>query len=272
VVAITLTTLWLLDAPVALMPFGSLALANAVSLTVALAIGQVYRQPRLPDRLRFWDLAREGRWLLAQAIIPSIAAFAVATIVTAIAGAEVLGFAEAARVVAQPILVFATGLTAVLAPRAMRAAMDIDVEAAQYARRLYLGSVGLAGIAYLAVASTAWPGNPMGYIVPAAYSVQGLVAATIAANLITAALYLDTNELLGARKAKELSLASIVLTPISILFAFTSGQIGAFAIPLGRAARNVVQIVWYRVMLRRHYPESNYWSDRQSTESSSATR
>lgn len=258
VVAISLTILWLVDAPVALMPFGSLVLANAISLTTGVIIGDVIHQERLPERLRFWDLAREGKWLLAQAIIPSAAHFAVAAVVAALAGAEVLGYGEAARVVAQPVLVFATGLTAVLAPRAMRAAMDVNIVAAQHARRLFLGLVGLAGMTYLAVAATDWVLNPMAYIVPAAYSVSWLVAAMVIANMTTAALYLDTNELLGARKAKELSVVSIVLSPILIGVAFTAGQIGAFAIPLGRILRNVCQAAWYRVMLRRHYPDSRY--------------
>ena len=258
VVAVSLTILWLVEAPVALMPFGSLVLANAISLTTGVVVADVIHKERLPERLRFWDLAREGKWLLAQAIIPSGAHFAVAAIVAAIAGAEVLGYAEAARVVAQPVLVFATGLTAVLAPRAMRAAMDVDIDAAQAARRLFLGLVGLAGLAYLAVASTDWVLNPMAYIVPAAYTVSWLVAAMIVANMSTAALYLDTNELLGARKAKDLSVVSIVLSPILIAVAFTASQIGAFAIPVGGLLRNGCQITWYQAMLRRHYPHSRY--------------
>lgn len=270
VVVGALGVMLVVDAPVALMPFGALAIANAASLTVGIVLGHVVRQQPLPEPLRFWELAKEGRWLLAQAIIPSIAALAVAAIVTALAGAEVLGYAEAARVVAQPILVFATGLTAVLAPRAMRAAMDVDIDAAQHARRVYLGLVGLAGLGYLAVASTEWALNPMGYIVPAAYTVTGLVAAVIVANMVTAALYLDTNELLGARKARELSVASIVLTPISIGFAFSAGAIGAFAIPLGRISRNLVQVVWYRVMLSRHYSSSQYLLKRRTRATSSA--
>lgn len=258
VVAASLTGLWLADAPVALMPFGSLALANAISLTVAIVLGRATRQERLADRLRFWELAKEGKWLLAQAILPSSAHFAVAAIVTELAGPEILGYAEAARVVAQPVLVFATGLTAVLAPRAMRAAMDVDIDAAHHARKLFLGLVCLAGAAYLLVASTDWVLNPMGYVVPAAYAVSGLVAAMIIANMTTAALYLDTNELLGARKARELSVVSIVLSPILIGVAFAAGQIGAFVIPLGRVVRNVLQVGWYQRMLARHYPGSRY--------------
>ncbi|MGI9666753.1 MAG: hypothetical protein ACR2N2_06570 [Acidimicrobiia bacterium] len=268
VVAIALSVMWLVDAPLALMPFGSLALANAASLAVGLVLARVFRQKPLEDKLSFWYLASEGRWLLAQAIVPSLAHFAVAAIVAALAGAIVLGYAEAARVVAQPVLVFATGLTAVLAPRAMRAAMDIDISSARYARRVFLGLVTAAGLVYLLWASTDWFGNPMAYIVPAAYVVPGLVAAMIVANIATASLYLDSNEFLGARMARQLSLLSILLSPILVLFAFTAGTTGAFAIPIGRTVRISINIVLLRVLLSRYYGTKGYlWARGESKES-----
>lgn len=252
-VVVSLGVMYLLDAPVAIMPFGSLAIANAVSLTTGLILGDVFRQKRLDDPLRFRDLARDGKWLLAQALIPSLAHFAVATIIAALAGAAVLGYTEAARLVAQPVLVFATGLTAVLAPKAMRAAMDMDLTWAKRTRRIYQSLAFLAGIAYLLVASTEWVGNPMPYIVPAAYVVPWLVAAIIIGNMTTAALYLDTNELLGAKKAKSMSLVAIVLSPILILVAFTAGTTGGFARPFGTYVRNTFQLLWYRSLLSNHY-------------------
>lgn len=266
VVAISLGAMWAADAPLALMPFGSLAAANAVSLTIAVILAHVFRQEPLPEPLTFWHLASEGRWLVAQAIVPSIAHFAVAAIVAALAGAIVLGYAEAARVVAQPVLVFATGLTAVLAPKAMKAAMEIDIEAARHARRLFLGLVTIAGLAYLLWASTDWFGNPMAYIVPAAYVVPGLVAAMILANMATASLYLDANEFLGARKARQLSLLSILLSPIMIVFAFTAGTTGAFAIPLGRIVRISINVVWLRIILASWYGVKGYLRPRRSDE------
>ncbi|MDJ0954380.1 MAG: hypothetical protein QNJ81_11945, partial [Acidimicrobiia bacterium] len=129
-VVVSLGVMLAVDAPVAVMPFGSLAIANALSLTTGLILGDVRHQKPLDTPLRFGTLAREGRWLLTQSIVPNVAHFAVAAIIAALAGAEALGYAEAARVVAQPVLVLATGLTAVLAPRAMEAGMNRDLSSA----------------------------------------------------------------------------------------------------------------------------------------------
>jgi O-antigen/teichoic acid export membrane protein len=252
-VVASLGVMLLIDAPVAIMPFGSLAIANALSLATGLILGDVFHQKRLEEPLRFWALAREGRWLLAQAMLPSVAHFAVATIIVALAGAEALGYTEAARVVAQPVLVFATGLTAVLAPRSMKAAMERDAATAYHVRRIYLGLVLAGGVLYLAAASTEWVLNPMQYLVPAAYVVPWLVAAKIISNMTTATMYLDVNELLGAQKAKPMAGIAIVTSPILVLVALTARTTEAFARPFGIMARDVVQIVWYRSILGRHF-------------------
>ena len=252
-VVLSLGIMLLLDTPVAVMPFGSLAFANAASLATGLILGDVRHQRPLDEPLRFWVLAKEGRWLLAQAMLPSVAHFGAATIIAALAGAEILGYTEAARIVAQPVLVLATGLTAVLAPRAMKSAMDKDLSAARHARRLYLGFMLAGGFAYLIVASSDWIWNPMGYIVPAAYIIPGLVAATIVANMTMASMYLDINELLGAQMAKPMAGVAIVTSPILVLVAFTAGSTGAFARPLGMITRNAVQVGWYRSIVSRHY-------------------
>lgn len=252
-VAVSLAVMLALDAPVALMPFGSLAFANAISLTAAIIMGDVTHQKPLDAPLRFWALAKEGKWLLAQALVPSVAHFAVAAIIAALAGAEALGYAEAARIVAQPVLVFATGLTAVLSPRTMRAAMDHDRAAALQVRRLYLMLVFLGGAVYLMAASTDWLFNPMGYLVPVAYVVPGLVGVTVVANLTGAAMYLDIGELLGAKMAKPMALISMVTSPILVLVAGTAAVTEAFARPLGMIARNLVEIGWYRLTIRGYY-------------------
>lgn len=261
-VVATLGVMLLVDAPVAIMPFGSLAIANALSLTAGLLLGDVHNQRPLEERLRFVELARQGQWLLAQAMLPSVAHFAVAAIIAALAGAAVLGYTESARVVAQPVLVLATGLTAVLAPRAMRAAMDRDLPSAHHARRLYMGLMLGGGFIYLIIAMNDWIWNPMAYIVPSAYVVTGLVAAVIVSNVATAAMYLDVNELLGAKMAKVMAGIAIVTSPILVLVAFTASATGAFARPFGLIVRDAVQIGWYRSTLSRHYAgydESRWW-------------
>ncbi len=251
----SLGVMLLLDAPIAIMPFGSLAIANALSLTAGIILGDVLHQKPLEEPLQFWALARQGRWLLTQAMVPSLAHFAVAAIITAYAGAEVLGYTEAARVVAQPVLVLATGLTAVLSPRAMEAAMKRDVDAARHTSRVYLILMAGGGLVYLGAAATPWALNPMQYLVPAAYVVPWLVAATIVSNITTAAMYLDVNELLGAQKARPMAGIAIITSPILMLVALTTHTTESFARPLGIAVRDVIQVAWYRSVLRRHYDD-----------------
>ena len=168
---------------------------------------------------------------------------------------RLLGYAEAARVVAQPVLVLATGLTAVLAPKAMEAAMHYDLDAARHTRRVYLSIMAGGGVLYLAAAATPWILNPMKYLVPAAYVVGGLVAITIVANLVSAAMYLDINELLGAQKARPMAAVAIITSPILVLVALTAKATGAFARPVGHLARDSVQVLWYRGKLSKHYAE-----------------
>ena len=254
-VVVSLALMILFDAPVAIMPFGSLAIANALSLTAAIVLGDVRNQEPLEEPLRFWTLAREGRWLLTTAMVPSIAHFAVAAIIAALAGAEALGYAEAARVVAQPVLVLATGLTAVLAPRAMEAGMQRNVTAAKHARHIYLLAMAGGGLIYTSIAATDWALNPMQYLVPAAYVVPWLVAVTIVGNLISAAMYLDINELLGAQKARAMAVIAIFTSPILVLVAFTARSTEAFARPVGNAVRDLIQVVWYRSTLDKHYSQ-----------------
>ena len=74
--------------------------------------------------------------------------------------------------------------------------------------------------------------------------------------MTTASMYLDTNELLGAQKAKPMAGIAIVTSPILVLIAFTARSTEAFARPLGLMVRDVVQIGWYRATLNRHYTGS----------------
>lgn len=254
-VVVSLGVMLLLDAPVAVMPFGSLAIANALSLATGLILGDVRHQEPLDEPLRFRTLAREGRWLLTQALVPNISHFAVATIVADLAGAEALGYAEAARVVAQPVLVLATGLTAVLAPRAMEAAMHHDVDSARHTRNVYLLIMTGGGILYLAAAAAPWVLNPMQHLVPAAYTVSGLVAFTIVANIISGAMFIDVNGLLGAQKARPMAGIAIITSPLLVLIALTARTTEAFARPAGNAMRDVVQVFLFRARLDRHYRE-----------------
>ncbi len=75
---------------------------------------------------------------MAMAMIPFGTSFVGVLLIVELAGPEAMGFAEAARVAAQPILVLATGLSAVLGPRGMEAAIRRTRPQAQKVLRLFL--------------------------------------------------------------------------------------------------------------------------------------
>lgn len=226
----------LFEVPLAWIPFGALALANAASLSFAVVIASHGMDARSSASLRFAPLARKGVWFVLNAAGPAISGFAVAAIVAWLASPEDLGYAESARVVAQPILVFAGGMSAVLAPRAMRAAMDNDRAAARSMSRIYLVGTSLAAVAYLAIVGWNWTLNPMGVIVPSAYVVTGLVALTVVSNTAMAATFLQSAELAGAHREKTLAAISWATGVLWVLGGMTAGVTGAYARPLGALA------------------------------------
>jgi O-antigen/teichoic acid export membrane protein len=93
------------------------------------------------------DLMRSGRWLLAIEAITAGATFLASVIVTRLDTPEALGYAEAARIVGQPIFVLAVGLSAVLNPRAMEAGASRDRTAARHVARPYALLLAIVGSA-----------------------------------------------------------------------------------------------------------------------------
>ncbi|MDJ0497358.1 MAG: hypothetical protein QNJ89_05970 [Acidimicrobiia bacterium] len=219
------------DVPVPWLPFGALAFANVVSLTFAALLARTKIDQRTDTVMGFRQLTTTGVWFVVNAA-PAALWFVISTIVAALAGPEALGFAESARVIAQPIMVFAGGLAAVLAPRAMRAAMDSDLGQARRERKMYLIAMALFGAGYAAIAGWDWVGNPMAYLVPSAYTVAGLAAFTILANLVTTASFLQGDELAGAGRVRILAGISWFSGVLGLLASLTASVTEAFARPL----------------------------------------
>lgn len=224
------------DVGVAWIPFGALAVANAVSLIVGLMLVRLKVESEAKVPLRFRALASKGVWFVLNAAAPAVMGFTVAALIAWLASPEDLGYAEAARVVAQPVLVLAAGLKVVLYPRSVRAAMDRDLPSARRTNNTYLVAVGLGGAAYLLLVGWDWVLNPMAVIVPAAYVLTGLVALTIAANLANAAWFLQSSELAGAGRERSLAGISWITSLVWLLMAFTAGVTGAYARSLGALA------------------------------------
>ena len=245
VVAAGLGTLILIEVPAEWIPFGALALANVASLLLGLILARPGDEAQSEPPLSFRGLVRSGRWLLAMALIPFGASFLGTLLIVELAGPEAMGYAEAARVAAQPILVLGTGLSAVLGPRGMEAAIRRNRPAAQKALRVFLGLILGAGLLYILIVGHPWIGNPMVYLVPLAYEIQGLVAVTIIAHVITAAAVQYTSELTGGRKEVELTKMSLIASPFVLVGSATAAATGAFARAIGTILEGSVRYGLY---------------------------
>lgn len=232
-VGVSLGALALLGIPAEWLPFGALALANLFSSAGGLWMVRSGGAGRDDLPVLFRELVAAGRWLLLMALAPRISFFLASVFITVLADAEALGFAEAARLAAQPLYVLGLGLEAVVRPHAMVAASDRDRLAARQHRRVYYPLVGGFAVLYGLIAGFDWVGNPIAYLVPAAYEVRFLVVVTVAATLFRVAILPNIAEMLGARVERRLALVAVSVTPLQVLGGLTAGFTGAFARPVG---------------------------------------
>ena len=137
-------------------PLGSLVVANIVSLGFGLVMSRgAWRvRPTSPA------VMVSGRWLAASSISAYGGTLVASVVMTLVAGPEIVGFAEAARVAAQPVLVVTTGVAAALASRHLRAAASVDRAAAITINKSFFLVITVAGISYLCLAGFAWSFNP----------------------------------------------------------------------------------------------------------------
>ena len=221
------------DVAVPWIHFGALTAANFVSLSLGLVlVARDRHHAKAHVQLSFGELTDDGRWLLLQAAVPAGAAFVTANIITYLAGPVAMGYAEGARIVAQPIVVLAAGLIYPLRPRAMEAALTRNRPASVRVERAYVALVAMGGLIYLPLVSGAWAWNPMQYLVPVAYVVPGLVAAAVLANIVLASVFLLLNEMMAAGKGRTLAFWNTVAGVVRILIATSAAVIGPFARPV----------------------------------------
>lgn len=249
-VIVSLGVLYLFDVPAVWIPLGSLAIANIGS--VAFGLVGARSSPDDGVELVLTELARAGRWLLLMALGPRLSFFGASLIITVLAGPEAIGFAEAARIAAQPLYVLGLGLEAAVRPHAMTAAANKDrASARQHRQVFYPVVIGFTGL-FVLWCGFDWIGNPFAYVVPSAYEVGGLVIVTALASGMRSALLPHMAELLGARAERRLAMVTLRATPLQVILAFTAVWTGAFARPLGSAldygARLVAHERWRPVI------------------------
>lgn len=258
------------DAPIAWIPFGALAIANVVSSTVGLVlIGRHNAGSETSEGVRFGDISHSGKWLLMTAIIPAAVAVVAANIITYLASPEDLGYAEAARIVGQPILVLGSGLTFALRPRAMESAIRKDRHRSVRVELLFVAMIVAAALVYLPIVGGGWSWNPMRALVPAAYEVDGLVIAVVLTNTILASAYLVANEMMAAGKARSLATIEAIAAPLRVAAATSAVAIAAFARPVSEGVAAVTTWGGFLFLYRRWYGKSDAEEALQTAESGS---
>jgi len=252
------------------IPIGALAVANGFSLLGGLALTTWHGRPhragagdglqQAHESLTYRRLFESGKWLLSTGIMSTGNNFVVAGIVTVLAGPVPLGLAEAARIVAQPILVLATGLSAVLAPPSMAAGRRRDRADARHVARVLHGVTAGLGLLYLAITAIDWTLNPLARLVPAAYDVSWLVAVSVVANGLNGASFPGRFELIGANRERDLFGAEVAANIAQLAVAVTmaaagsgGGSIAALARPSSFLVLGATRLFFYRRPLDRHY-------------------
>ena len=230
----------------ALAPLGSLMAANTISLGFGLLLSRRawHVRPTTPV------VTVSGRWLAASSITAFGGILVASTVMTVVAGPEVVGFAEAARVAAQPVLVVASGVAAALASRHLRAAASVDRTAAIKVNQTYFLTVVVAGVGYLCLAGFPWNLNPLYALIPSAYHVAFLIPVTIVSNLVFSATSPLRDQLIASNMEVPMAKTDFASLAIPTAIATTAGVTGAFARPLGVIGQSLFRTIRYRTIWR----------------------
>jgi O-antigen/teichoic acid export membrane protein len=261
----------LLGVPPVWIPFGSLAAANALSTLTGVIIARRWAGGRYPESLQRRELAGSGRWLLVGSLVPSVSGFTASALIAHLAGAAALGYAEAARVVARPLEVFAFGLGFVLNPRSMEAAREQNEAAARRISRSYTALVLGLAVLYGGVVALPWAGNVFARLLPTAYVVGGLVAVTILSAAVSGLTVPFRAELVGGRKEVALARISMLSAAVQVLVGGAAGVLGAFAKPLSLVASTGLAWLRFGRALSAHYRAGVLTPDQPGSETSQET-
>lgn len=252
------------------VPFAAIALSRLTSMTIGVIVaartarGLPIRQTDIHRQLSWSALLVSGRYLAATGAMSTGNNLLVAAIITAFAGFDVLAFAEAARTVAQPVLVLATGLRAVTAPRSMEAARARDRDAATSVAHTFYALTAALSTVYILAAGFSWSLNPFSRLAEEAYAVGGLVIVTVVANVLNGVAFPARFELIGADEERSLfgaeviaNGAQLVIATVMAVVAGSSVAVGAMARPVAFAGLGATRLAVYRRPLARHYAQAS---------------
>jgi O-antigen/teichoic acid export membrane protein len=240
--------------PAACLPFGLLALANATSLAAGMALLRLEHAPPVPVLAgSAEELRRSGAWLLLTGVLPNGTAVLAGMILTQVSGPGALGYLEAARLVAQPILVFAAGLNAVLGPRSMHAAISLQAERARRLSRQFTTLIALVGIGYALAFGVPHALNLFARLSPKAFTVPWIAMLMIVAHVALSLSLPERSELLGVGRSRALASIEAVASLASLACAFLAVVLGVVALPIALLVQGLLRWVLLRSRAARHY-------------------
>lgn len=217
--------------------FATLAIANAASIVTPAVIAIRNREVL---SISLWVIAvRRGPWLLVAALLPVLAMFGTRSLVANVASFADAGYAEAARVVVAPVVVFSAGVLAVLKADLFRQGLG------RTSRRWDLVALALSGtvaVAWGAVLLIGPSRSFMGELTPNAYVVPGLLVLTLAAALLVSAGAILEAVALGAGQEPAILGAQTfgTITKVAVA-ASVAATAGAIAQPVSTIAGNVTR-------------------------------
>lgn len=238
------------DVSALVVPFTALTVANAVSLLLGLALARGVASPGQPSPLARRLLMRSGRWLLALGLAELGCTFLAVVTVAAVGGQPQAGYAEAARVLSQPIYVLAMALTAVMGPEITLAARTGNGERGRLLTRVFTVCLAVTAVAYVLAVGTEWPGTPLTSLFPNAYHLNGLLAVTVVSQAVNLVSLAQRAELMGHGKEARMAVAGASPGVAQVAVATSALAVGAFALPLGTIAAGVLKALSFQRILR----------------------
>ena len=233
--------------PSVAVPLSSLAFGNLVAIAFL-----ILRTGGPPGRTVHGVLSR-GSFLLVSVVGMRGAVFLGSYVIFRLAGASALGYAEAARVVAQPVVVLGLGLLLTSEPLIVGHSLTSRLDRLVSVRRFHLLALAAGTIVYLTVAACACGWNPMFHLLPAAYVIPGLVVVAVAAASIQAAARPFRAELIAQRLEKKVLLSSAPAMVAILGISFLAADIGAFALPVGIFGGGLLALVGVVAFTRRRH-------------------
>jgi len=125
----------------------------------------------------------------------------------------------------------------------MEAAAGRSREAARRIARLTAAVMLVAGVLYGAATIVPWWGNPLGALVPQAYTVEGLVGLSVLGFVVIGVSFPLRTELIGAGMEKSLASVAVFAGVLQCAAAFTAVWLGPFARPIGVALFGMVLVL-----------------------------